>query len=108
MEPRSSNTKIQSSHQKDLVSPPTAALCQTQKLALKTLQFTISFSFFIGKALTVLDAGFALKTHGSFVNGFTPFLAGVAGFFFSLRFNAPASLKEPFFFNSPAAIATPC
>merc|ERR1719378_1841702 len=52
----------------------------------------------------VLDAGLALKTHGSFVKGFTPFLAGVAGFFF--KFNAPAILKLPFFFNSSAATAT--
>merc|ERR1711976_1117092 len=57
-------------------------------------------------ALTVFDAGLALKTHGSFVNGFTPFLAGVAGFFLSFMLSAPASLKEPFFFNSLAATAT--
>merc|ERR1719379_210675 len=69
-------------------------------------QFTISLNFFIGNALTVFDAGLALKTHGSFVKGFTPFLAGVAGFFLSFRLSAPASLKAPFFSNSPAATAT--
>merc|ERR1712187_906608 len=68
-------------------------------------QFTSSFNFFMGKALTVLDAGLALKTHGSFVNGFTPFRAGVAGLDFSFRFNMPAILNEPVFFNSSPAIA---
>merc|ERR1719436_1363508 len=43
-------------------------------------QLTISLNFFMGNALTVLDAGLALNTQGSFVNGFTPFRAGVAGF----------------------------
>merc|ERR1719378_257295 len=66
----------------------------------------MSFNFFIGSALTVFEAGLALKTHGSFVNGFTPFRAGVAGFFLSFKFNAPAILKEPFFFNCSAATAT--
>merc|ERR1719152_908668 len=61
-------------------------------------QFTSSLSFFIGSAFTVLDAGFALKTHGSFVNGFTPFRAGVAGFDFSFKFSIPAILNEPVFF----------
>ena len=55
---------------------------------------------------TVLLAGFALKTHGSFVKGLMPLRAGRAGFFFSFRFNAPASLKEPFFFNWSAATVT--
>merc|ERR1719198_2454319 len=54
-------------------------------------QLTISLSFFIGRARTVLDAGLALKVHGSFVNGLTPFRAGWAGFFFSFMFKAPAS-----------------
>merc|ERR1719436_2089621 len=69
-------------------------------------QLTISLNFFIGKARTVLLAGFALKTHGSFVKGFTPLRAGRAGFFLSFMFKAPASLKEPFFFNSEAATET--
>jgi hypothetical protein len=60
----------------------------------------------MGKARTVLEAGFALKTQGSFVKGFTPLRAGVAGFFFSFRFKAPAILKEPDFFSSSAATAT--
>merc|ERR1719356_397843 len=69
-------------------------------------KLTIFFNFFIGNVLTVFEAGLALKTHGSFVNGFTPLRAGVAGFFLSFMFNAPASLKEPFFFSCSAATAT--
>merc|ERR1719198_1324173 len=71
-----------------------------------TAQLTISLSFFIGRARTVLDAGLALKVHGSFVNGLTPFRAGWAGFFFSFMFKAPASLNWPFFLSSPAATST--
>merc|ERR1719350_2672970 len=69
-------------------------------------QFTSPLNFFMGNTFTVFDAGFALNTHGSFVNGFTPFRAGVAGFFFSFRFNMPQILNEPFFFNWSAATAT--
>merc|ERR1712151_564982 len=61
-------------------------------------QFTSSLSFFIGSAFTVLEAGLALKTQGSFVNGFTPLRAGVAGFDFSFRLSMPAILNEPVFF----------
>merc|ERR1712084_208896 len=68
-------------------------------------QFTSSLSFFMGSALTVLDAGLALNTQGSFVNGFTPFRAGVAFFVFSFRFSMPAILNEPVFFSSSPAIA---
>merc|ERR1719265_349383 len=71
----------------------------------QSLQLIASFNFFIGNTLTVFDAGLALKTHGSFVNGLTPFLAGFAGFFFSFMLSIPPSLKEPFFFNSDAATA---
>merc|ERR1719356_1441422 len=69
-------------------------------------KLSISFNFFIANVLTVFEAGLALKTHGSFVNGFTPLRAGVAGFFLSFMFKAPASLKDPFFFNCSAATAT--
>merc|ERR1711879_210700 len=89
------------------VSPPTVALKASIMLngyhEAARDQFTSSFNFFIGSALTVLDAGFALKTHGSFVNGFTPFRAGVAGFDFSFKFSMPAILNDPVFFSSPAA-----
>merc|ERR1711939_560352 len=71
---------------------------------LKT-QFSASFSFFMASALTVFEAGLALKTQGSLVNGLMPFFAGVAGFFFSFKFSMPASLKLPFFLIS--AQATP-
>merc|ERR1711908_239023 len=66
-------------------------------------QLIISLSFFIGKHLTVLLAGLALKTHGSLVNGLTPLRAGRAGFFFNFMFKRPAILNEPLFLSSPAA-----
>merc|ERR1712149_6349 len=84
-----------------LMGPPTAT--QKQMRYTESPQLIISLSFFMGRARTVLLAGFALKTHGSLVKGFTPLRAGRAGFFFNFKFNAPASLKEPFFFNSSAA-----
>merc|ERR1719454_995276 len=66
-------------------------------------QLISSLNFFIGRALTVFEAGFALKTHGSLVKGFTPFFAARAGFFLSFKFKAPASLKFPFFLSCSAA-----
>merc|ERR1719454_2145000 len=66
-------------------------------------QLISSLNFFIGRALTVFEAGFALKTHGSLVKGFTPFFAARAGFFLSFRFKAPASLNFPFFLSCSAA-----
>merc|ERR1719181_927730 len=67
------------------------------------VQFKASFNFFMASALTVLEAGLALNTQGSLVNGLTPFLAGVAGFFFNFKFNMPPNLKLPFFLISPQA-----
>merc|ERR1719326_2846070 len=67
------------------------------------VQFKATFSFFMASALTVLEAGLALNTQGSLVNGLMPFLAGVAGFFFNFKFSMPASLKLPFFLISPQA-----
>mmetsp|Transcript_40852 Transcript_40852/g.95926 ORF Transcript_40852/g.95926 Transcript_40852/m.95926 type:complete len:124 (-) Transcript_40852:102-473(-) len=64
-----------------------------------------SLSFLRGKTLTVLDAGLALKTQGSLVNGFTPFLAFVAGFSLSFMLSMPANLKLPLFFSSAVAIS---
>merc|ERR1712110_991002 len=87
-----------------LMGPPTAT--QERLRYTEPPQLIISLSFFMGRARTVLLAGFALKTHGSLVKGFMPLRAGRAGFFFSLRFNAPASLKDPFFFNCSAATVT--
>merc|ERR1719454_180754 len=37
------------------------------------VQFNASFNFFMASALTVLEAGLALKTQGSLVNGLMPF-----------------------------------
>merc|ERR1719321_729812 len=71
----------------------------------RKVQFKASFNFFMASALTVFEAGFALNTQGSLVNGLMPFFAGVAGFFFNFKFNMPPSLKLPFFLIS--AHATP-
>merc|ERR1719162_1054302 len=60
---------------------------------LKQAQFTISLNFFIGRQRTVLLAGFALKTQGSLVNGLTPFLAAVAGFFLSFMLRTPKKFE---------------
>merc|ERR1712007_74425 len=87
-----------------LMGPPTAT--QDRIRYTERPQLIISLSFCIGRALTVLLAGLALKTHGSLVKGLTPLRAGRAGFFLSFRFNAPANLKEPFFFNRSAATVT--
>jgi hypothetical protein len=62
----------------------------------------MSLSFFKASAFTVFDAGFALKTHGSFVKGFTPLRADLAGFFFNFKFKTPPSLKAPFFLTCVA------
>merc|ERR1711862_870515 len=63
----------------------------------------MALNFFIGKPFTVLEAGFALNTQGSFVKGFTPLRAGVAGFDFNFKFNTAPILNDPAFFNSAAA-----
>merc|ERR1719321_1194158 len=75
----------------------------TSDLSILLAQLMASLIFFMAMALTVLDAGLALNTHGSFVKGFTPLRAGVAGFFFSFKFKTPPNLKDPFFFNWSAA-----
>merc|ERR1719198_90691 len=72
-------------------------------LPLDDAQLIASFNFFIANTRTVLEAGLALKTHGSLVKGLTPLRAGVAGFFFNFMFIMPASLKAPFFFNCSEA-----
>merc|ERR1712046_431218 len=88
-----------------LVRPPTVTSKAPNRSQAVRAQFTSSLSFFIGSAFTVLDAGLALKTQGSFVNGFTPFRAGVAFFDFSFKFSMPAILNEPVVFNCSPAIA---
>merc|ERR1712187_571925 len=75
-------------------------MCESSENQLKD-----SFIFFMASALTVFEAGLALKTQGSLVNGLMPFFAGVAGFFFNFKFSIPPSLKFPFFLIS--AQATP-
>merc|ERR1719213_1379830 len=77
--------------------------CKETEMKLASVQLIISFNFFMGRARTVFEAGLALKTHGSLVNGFTPLRAGRAGFFLSFKFKQPPILKAPFFFSSEAA-----
>merc|ERR1719333_2012214 len=90
-----------------LVGPPTTAKHNWKILQEKCiLQLTISFNFFIGMAFTVFDAGFALKTQGSFVKGFTPLRAFVAGLTFSFSMSIPAKLNFPDFFICSAAKVT--
>merc|ERR1711972_1018060 len=75
----------------------------TTRTIAPTDQLTRSLNFLSARALTVLEAGLALKTHGSLVKGLMPLRAGVAAFFFNFRFNAPTNLKDPFFFSCSAA-----
>merc|ERR1719359_2104424 len=86
-----------------LARPPTKASWTCAKHL--NAQFKASFNFFMASALTVFEAGLALKTQGSLVNGLMPFFAGVAGFFFNFKLSMPANLKFPFFLIS--AQATP-
>merc|ERR1712096_604532 len=65
---------------------------------------TLSLTTFLIDHL--FEAGLALNTHGSLVNGLTPLRAGVAGFFFNLRLRQPANLKRPAVFNCSAAMVT--
>merc|ERR1711904_451737 len=83
---------------------PVAALQQEQDPPLPPSQ-SISFSFFIAKHFTVFEAGFALKTHGSLVNGLMPFFAFVVGLCFNFILSIPASLKEPVDFTCSTATA---
>ena len=45
-------------------------------------------------AIVLLDVVFALKMHGSCVNGFTPRLASVAGVTCSLKLSIPAKPND--------------
>merc|ERR1719361_2046951 len=96
-------------------SPPTTGWKSAQNTCTRSrkrcanigsVQLSDSLNFFRGSTLTVWDFGFALKTHGSLVKGFTPLRAGTAGFNLSFILSTPANLKEPFFFSSFAAIST--
>jgi len=50
-----------------------------------------------------LEAGLALKTHGSLVKRLTPLRAGVASCFLSFKFKQLPNLKAQFFFNLETA-----
>merc|ERR1719499_53159 len=94
---------------KSLMGPPTTTLTNITQLMQRRkhhAQLIISLSLLRGRTFTVFDAGFALNTQGSFVNGFTPLRAGFAGVFFNFKFKAPQSLNEPFFLIWSAATPT--
>merc|ERR1719460_771070 len=94
--PRLESTKHRSS------PLPTCSNDKTRTYCQHNLQ-SISLSFFIAKHFTVFEAGFALKTHSSLVNGLMPLRAFVAGLFFNFMFSMPANLKEPDFFTCSTA-----
>jgi hypothetical protein len=56
-----------------------------------------------GRALTILRAGFALKTVGSFVNGLMPSRAFVAGFFTTINLASPGTTNAPLMLSLPGA-----
>jgi hypothetical protein len=56
---------------------------------------TASLAAFTGRALMSLRAGFALKTVGSFVKGFIPWRAFVAGFLITMNLASPAGRSLP-------------
>jgi hypothetical protein len=61
-----------------------------------------------GRALTILRAGFALKTVGSFVNGLMPSRAFVAGFFTTINLASPGTTNAPLMLSLPGAPSAPC
>jgi hypothetical protein len=67
--------------------------------ALLAIQ-TASFATLSGEALTVLLAGFAANSMGSFVKGFTPLRASVAGLLTTVIFTKPGITNSPFSFSS--------
>merc|ERR1719261_1320647 len=87
----------------DPARPPTGISMPETEMKSQSVQLIISFSFFMARARTVLEAGLALKTHGSLVNGLTPLRAGRAGFFLSFKFKQPPILKAPVAVMAPPA-----
>src|SRR6516162_11776970 len=61
---------------------------------------TASLAAFTGRALMIFRAGFALNIVGSFVNGFMPFRAFVAGFLITTNLANPGTKKAPVFLSS--------
>src|SRR6476646_4408917 len=61
---------------------------------------TASFAAFTGRTLSILRAGFALKTVGSLVNGLMPVRSLVAGFLMTMNLAKPGSRNSPLFFIS--------
>jgi hypothetical protein len=67
---------------------------------MSELHQTASFTTFSGAALTDLLAGLAANSIGSFVNGFTPLRASVAGLFTTDILTKPGMTNSPDSFNS--------
>src|SRR5215468_7927505 len=61
---------------------------------------TASLAALTGRALMIFRAGFALNIVGSFVKGFMPFLAFVAGFLTTTNLANPGTKKAPAFLSS--------
>src|SRR6266851_8368532 len=61
---------------------------------------TASLAAFIGRALIIFRAGFALNIVGSFVNGLMPLRSFVAGFLITTNFANPGTRKAPDFLSS--------
>src|SRR6202048_3323017 len=68
--------------------------------ALSELHQTASLATFSGDALTDLLAGLAANSIGSFVKGFTPLRASVAGLFTTDILTKPGMTNSPDSFNS--------
>src|SRR6478752_4804700 len=68
--------------------------------ALSELRQTASFTTFRGDALTDLLAGLAANSIGSFVKGFTPLRASVAGLFTTDILTKPGMRNSPDSFSS--------
>src|SRR5271165_4479261 len=71
----------------------------TNEHAFRPLQ-TASLTTFRGEALTDLLAGLAANSIGSFVKGFTPLRASVAGLFTTDILTKPGMTNSPDSFNS--------
>ena len=69
-------------------------------VAMSELHQTASLTTFSGAALTDLLAGLAANSIGSFVNGFTPLRASVAGLFTTDILTKPGMTNSPDSFNS--------
>jgi hypothetical protein len=70
------------------------------RLELPSIRQTASLATFNGDALTDLLAGLAANSMGSFVKGFTPLRASVAGLFTTDILTNPGMTNSPDSFHS--------